>query len=197
MKEQCDKIRINLIGAGCSIQKSKINDVLLNRMFLVASKLRTTLSQALLDVDFFSLLDIAELKSISDFDNEFEFAGLLLDNPLSRLEIWKNGKRKKIIKFGELYNEGLLFPLYDIDVVKVDARIKNSFEIVFIENSMGTVLDLSVPIHNFSMDKLLFKICEVENSSHQKIVFDILYDGKTIFVRLPETLVTSLNVFLK
>lgn len=196
MTEHYDKIRINLVGVGYMIQKSKVPNALFNKMLLVAQKLNSSLSEALSDVEFFSILGSPEIRNISDLQTEFCYFGLL-DNPRSRIEIWKNGKKKKVLKVKQLYNEDLLFPLYDSKIIKANLTCRTKREFVFVEVSIGTVLDVSVSIPDFSTDKLLFKMCEVENGVKHNILFDVLYEGKTLFVRIPDTLVTSFNVLIK
>jgi hypothetical protein len=196
MKEHFDKVRINLVGIGYMIQKSIVSQSLFNEMFLVANNLNTTLNEALLDAEFFSILGLPELKSITDLRSEYCYFGLL-DDPRSRIEIWRNGKKKKVLDVRQLYCEDLLFPLYNTEVVKVQLSQVSKNEIIFVEVSIGTVLDVSVSMPHFSVDKLFFKICEVENGTRHRILFDVLYEGKTLFVRLPETLVTNFSVFLE
>ena len=196
MTEHYDKIRINLVGVGYMIQKSRVSNTLFNKMVLAAQKLNSSLDEALLDVEFFSVLDFPKISTISDFQTEFCYHGLL-DDPRSKIEIWMNGKKKKVLKVRQLYNEDLLFPLYDSKIFEANLTCRTKREFVFVEVSIGTVLDVSVNIPDFSADKLLFKICEVENGIKHSILFDVLYEGKTLFVRIPDTLVTSYNVFLK
>ncbi len=196
MTDQYDSIRISLVGVGYMIQKSKVNEALLARMFSVAAKLKSSLNDALLDAEFFPMLGVPELKSISDLEIEYSYFGLL-DDPRSRIEIWKNGKRKTILKLMQLYNKELLFPLYDLKLEEVSALAIKEFEMIVTELSIGTVLDVTVRIPNFSIDNLQFKICEVRGLGNQKLLFDVLYEEKTLFVRIPETLITNFSVYFK
>lgn len=193
MVEEMDRIRICLIGLGYEISKYQFDDSMFTKIRTVAKKLGLSIDAALTDADFFTLLEIPQIKNLSSFPTVFSYYGLLFDR--GRLEIWKNGKKKKVLTLKQLSNEELLFPLYDLKHEEVSVLNIGEFEMIAIEQSIGTVLDVTVRIPNFSIDNLQFKICEVKGLGNRKFLCDVLYEEKTLFVRIPETLITNFSVY--
>jgi len=69
-------LRIKLFGESFKIHKLKIDQNLLSGMVQVANKIKLPLQEALLDMDFFRILNCKDIQCINDLTG-FSFCGLI------------------------------------------------------------------------------------------------------------------------
>ena len=105
-----EKVKINFFGVVCNIFKGTVNEEIWNRINETAEKMKTQVEYAILDNDFFTMLDLPSFSSLNDMENIRHISGLL-NHSKSEIEIRMNKKRLAKISSNEIVNQNSLFPL--------------------------------------------------------------------------------------
>src|SRR5690606_14201584 len=122
----------------------------------IAGRLNITVAQALLDPFFYHKLGDKKISSFENLDPTTIYQGLL-DTPKNQIEIWYDGRKMVKTKMRELYDEMLLFPLYN--VLRVNAAQDRS-GIFILQREVGLINKYEHYLPGFSVEKLTFKILE-------------------------------------
>lgn len=207
MKENLNQIKIVFIGNSCLISGHRISKELQKRMEGVAQVLGTSLELALLDADFFRILNEPDLNSVNDLNNVFSYFGLLLDE-LASVEVWVNRKRRKTIKVVMVNQTDFLFtdanedryslfPKYNLSIEHCDID-KLKHNITFVERSIGGVMTFTSQIQNLDLYKFVWRggdICS-NHISRILILSNITYDGGELRATKSDNLVRSRSILL-
>lgn len=199
MQNTEDTVKISLRGIGCNIAKGVVDIEVWERMLNTAQKLESSIESALFDLDFFPLLDLPEYKSWRDFNNIFFISGLLYDTK-SFIEVRVNKKQKLKVYFRDIWNENLLFPLYNIELIEEiesDAGLK---KIVVVESEIGLIASYNYRLTNstFEIEKLKFSIRKIQVGANRyfNLLTDIHYDNQVLKKLKTDTLVSGGFVFI-
>ncbi len=208
MEENFDQIRIVLIGNSCLVTGHRITIEVQKKMEAVAKTLRSPLELALLDADFFRLLQEPNLNSLYNLNNEFSYFGLLLDE-IASIEIWINRKRRRTIKVAfedplhtrlKSVNQGsanLLFPEHNLNIQSCDL---NAFKknIILVERSVGGVMTFGTHAKNLDLSKFEWggHDIQLEHPPLFKMMTNILYDGANLTGTKSDNLVRSRSIML-
>lgn len=207
MKENLSQIKIVFIGNSCLVSGHKVTIELQKKMEAVAVVLGTSLELALLDADFFQLLNEPNLNSVNDLNNVFSYFGLVLDDT-ANIELWINRKRRKTIKSSILeqnislftdINEEMysLFPLYNVQIESLELGRFNP-NIIFMERNIGGVSEFSAMINRPDLSKFIWSGFDIfsYNTPNILILSDITYDGVSLSRTNLDNLVRSRQIYL-
>lgn len=191
-KECYDTIKIKLIGIGCLIAKSEVDLETFSKLTDTAERLKTSLQFAIYDAEFYAMLNMKGSNDLYKDKNKFEFYGLV-SNPKSQIEIWKNGKRRKTIKFSELENENQLFSEYKVETKKLFYQPSKVQNITLVESCVGSILIFKLQVKNFDLNLLQYRIYDIDVTpiSQEKILYNIQYNGQNIKKEMGENFITS------
>ncbi len=152
-------LRIKLFGESIKIHKLKIDGDIMPILITVANKVKLPLLEALLDVDFFRILNSQELQCINDLIG-YTFIGLI-NNSRNQVEI--SYGRKRIAKFNinELFDPSTLFPLYNTQINSVNLN-NLSTGIYIEEREIGLIGTYEMIVEEFQIDLLNFYLTKME-----------------------------------
>jgi hypothetical protein len=169
-----NKLKINFLGTGIEIKRIlSPNDVLENWKGIINQK--RTITEALLDPFFYYKLKDKKYTSLEDLPAE-KCSGIL-KAPKSQIEFWLN--RKKVYKLNtyELFNENVLFPLFNME------RMQNPFThnngIYILQNEIGTIgtYELMVNSKTLNIDDFIF---EIDSSNNKTFIKNIRYQNQNL-----------------
>jgi hypothetical protein len=151
------KLRVKLFGESFVIHQLKIDES--QPMFLnVANKIKMPLPEAILDINYFRILNNEEFQSINDLI-DYTYCGLI-NNYKNQVEI--SYGRKRIAKFNinELNNLTTLFSLYN---TKLNTFNINNIESGFYleESEVGLIGTFEIVVEDFQFDLLIFQLTKV------------------------------------
>ena len=178
-----DTFIINGFGLGYKISKATINDETRLKLENTAKRLQLNLNQALLDIDFFTLLNDNVFNSLSDLFVENAF-GLAIDKR-STFEIRKGTKKLRNIYSSDLIAEKTLFPIYNVQQKVLLNDNKN--QLFLVQQNFGCIYQFIIQTKHFNLSDLVFESLEWNNQSLQNyIIQQLYYDSKKInFIEYP------------
>lgn len=185
-----NKLKINFLGTGIEIKRILLpSDVLENWKGIINQK--RTISEALLDPFFYYKLKDKKYTSLEDLPAE-KCSGIL-NVPKSQIEFWLN--RKKVYKLNtyELFDENVLFPLFNIE------RMQNPFihdkGIYIIQNEIGTIgtYELMVDSNTLNIDDFIF---EIDGSQNATFIKNIRYQNQNLEFIKKDTMITYQSGFV-
>lgn len=181
---QLNKLKINFLGTGIEIKRILLpTDVLENWREIINTK--RTITEALIDPFFYYKIKDKKYTSLEDLPAE-KCSGIL-NAPKSQIEFWF--KRKKVYKLNtfELFNENVLFPLFNIE------RMHNPFTqnngIYILQNEIGTIgtYELMVNSETLNIDDFIF---EIDSSQNATFIKNIKYQNKNLEFIKKDTMIT-------
>lgn len=179
-----NKLKINFIGTGVEIKRILLPiEVLENWKSIINSK--RTITESLLDPFFYYKLKDKKYSSLEDLPAE-KCSGIL-NEPKSQIEFWF--KRKKVYKLftHELFNENVLFPLFNIE------RMQNPFVhnngIYILQNEIGTIgtYELMVNSNALNIDDFIF---EIDSNQNATFIKNIKYQNQNVAFIKKDTMIT-------
>ena len=179
-----NKLKINFIGCGLEIKRILLPiDVLENWKAIIYQK--RTITDALLDPFFYYKLEDKKYTNLEDLPSE-KCTGIL-NADKCQIEFWF--KRKKAYKLvtHELFNENVLFPLFNIE------REQDSFidkkGIYIIQNEVGTIGTYELLVNNevLNIDDFIF---EIDSSHNATFIKNIRYQNQNLEFIKKDTMIT-------
>lgn len=179
-----NKLKINFLGTGIEIKRMLLPvEVLENWKTIINPK--RTITEALLDPFFYYKLKDKKYTSLEDLPAE-KCTGIL-NAPKSQIEFWFN--RKKVYKLNthELFNENVLFPLFNIE--KIQNPFINAKGIYILQNEIGTIgtYELMMSSDKLNMDDFIF---EIDNCKNATFIKNIKYQNQNLEFIKKETMIT-------
>ena len=152
----------------------------------MALRQNRSLIDILLDPFFYYKLKNIQYNSIEDLSYD-KFSGLLNESK-NQIEIWFN--RKKIFKTNtiELYNEAVLFPLFNLNHISESFTDKKGIYIVQKEIGNLGVYELEVDKDNLLIDDFTFETQLYQNS---KIISGITHQNQCFSFIKKDTVITQ------
>ncbi len=190
-----DKIRLALHGNGFLITGYKPNASENELLRNTASQMQMTLEEALLDPEFYTNLGYDGIRSVHDLNNEFSFTGLLLDKS-AKVELFKNGRKKKTFKTNDILQINTLFPSIETSTDAFELALAAPDSIFFIEKTVGTIFNSTFTVPRFDYETLSLTIDKIKynHTDFCNLVSDIRYKGEMISKVNTDTLVISQQV---
>jgi hypothetical protein len=157
------KIKINIFGEGIEIWHLQLEPDIYHHWNTMANKKGLIFPDLLLDPFFYYNLKDARFKELSDINSSL-ISGMV-NTPKSIIEIWFN--RLKVLKIQSqvLFNEMLLFPLFNIEKSNYFSTYKLEKGIYVVQKTIGLLSSeqLEIKGHQLNIDDFNFSISEFEN----------------------------------
>ena len=184
-----NKLKINFIGTGVEIKRILLPiAVLENWKSSINSK--RTITESLLDPFFYYKLKDKKYNCLEDLPSE-KCTGIL-NAPKSQIEFWFN--RKKVYKLytHELFNENVLFPLFNIE--KTQNPFIHTKGIYILQNEIGTIgtFELMVNSETLNIDDFIF---EIDSSQNATFIKNIKYQNQNLKFIKKDTVITYQSGF--
>ena len=181
-----NKIKISWYGSGLEIRRLFLPENIKNEWEEMALRQNRSLIDILLDPFFYYKLKNIQYNSIEDLSYD-KFSGLLNESK-NQIEIWFN--RKKIFKTNtiELYNEAVLFPLFNLNHISESFTDKKGIYIVQKEIGNLGVYELEVDKDNLLIDDFTFETQLYQNS---KIISGITHQNQYFPFIKKDTVITQ------
>ena len=184
-----NKLKINFLGTGIEIKRILIPADVLDNWKTILNQKRT-ITDALLDPFFYYKLKDKKYTDLEDLPSE-KCAGILNANK-SQIEFWFN--RKKVYKLytHELFNENVLFPLFNVER-RQDPFI-NEKGIYIIQNEIGTIgsYELMINSEALNIDDFIF---EVDSNQNNTFIKNIRYQNQNLEFIKKDTMITYQSGF--
>ncbi len=188
MRTPLNKLKINLFGELWTLKKVVLNSIEREYFENIASRLKLSLHQALIDPFFYHHL---RLNSISNVDRlPCKEVGGLVNNTNHQIEIWFNGKKTEKIYIHDLEPSQYLFPLYQVK--KAIITDINTLGIYIEQKEMGYIGSYERLVDNFSIDDLTFSLLEMNN---HLLLDNITHKNAKMVFKRRETLITYQNSY--
>jgi len=184
------KIKINIFGEGIEIRHLQLDTDTYNLWTEIAIAKKQLLTNLLLDPFFYYNLKNKKYNSMDDLPCE-KFSGLINENK-NQIEFWFN--RKKVFKTNtiELFNEALLFPLFNVKQLPEFFTDKQGIYIMQKEMGNLGVYELEVNTDNLLLDDFTF---ETELYESSKIISRIKYKNISFSFLKKDTVITHQSGF--
>ena len=186
------KIRINTFGEGIEIRQLCLDSETREHWMAIAAKKNRLLTDLVLDPFFYYGLKDKKIKMLSDIDANL-ISGMQ-NTSKSQIEIWF--KRRKVLKIQshELFNEVVLFPLFQID--KQASFISDNLEngLYVIQKTIGLLRSewLEVECKQLHIDDFVFT---VDNYQKEHFLTDITYQNQKLSFKKSDTIITYQTAF--
>jgi hypothetical protein len=171
------KIKINIFGEGLEIRQIQLDPKPHQQWTAIALKKKQSLPALLLDPFFYYELKDNSISSILDLDAKV-LSGVL-DKPKSQIEIWFNRYKLLKLKPNELFNEMLLFPLYNIE--KKSGFNSNELErgLYSVKKEIGLIasLELQIATDRLNIDDFTFTTSVFQN---EQFLTEIKYQNQNL-----------------
>lgn len=184
-----NKLKINFLGNGIEIKRILLPTYVLDNWKGIINQKRT-ISEALLDPFFYYKLKDKKYTSLEDLPSE-KCIGIL-NTQKSQIEFWFNRKKVYKLKTHELFNENILFPLFNIE--KVENTFIHDNGIYILQNEIGTIgiYEIMVNSDKLNIDDFIFEIDSFENTSFIK---SIKYQNQNLDFIKKDTMITYQSSF--
>lgn len=182
------KLKINIFGESFKLKYILLSDEQKAGFEIIANHLKLPLCKALIDPYFYFLLKDKKVQSIDDLTGKY-WEGLL-NTPKNHIEIWFKNKKIQKLKFDDLIEKQLLFPLYR---TSLDRTFQQKSGIYIEQKAIGLVDSLEINIDDFKIDDLEFQLLEI---NELLILENLKYKNQLLKSKKKETLITFQNGYL-
>ena len=188
-------LRIKLFGESFKIHKLKIDDNMMPMLVNVANKVKLPLLEALLDINFFRILNSQGLQCVNDLI-EHTFNGLI-NNYRNQVEISYGRKRIAKFKIEELFYSTTLFPLYNTQINNININTISS-GIYIEEREIGLIGTYEIMIEELQIDLLKFYLTKIILSNENlELLKMITYKSQLMECVKSDSLLRHQRCFLK
>jgi len=188
-------LRIKLFGESFKIHKLKIDDNMMPMLVNVANKVKLPLLEALLDINFFRILNSQGLQCVNDLI-EHTFNGLI-NNYRNQVEISYGRKRIAKFKIEELFYSTTLFPLYNTQINNININTISS-GIYIEEREIGLIGTYEIMIEELQIDLLKFYLTKIILSNENlELLKMITYESQLMECVKSDSLLRHQRCFLK
>lgn len=131
------------------------------------------------------------LNEAQNFEGLKTYRGANLLEP-GQIEFWKDRKRLKTYKFQEIVQSMVLFPILNIEEVKLSAGDKSKKAIAFGYQEKGFLAKFSIQSEKFLMDHLQFYVIEIPTVPvKMKVLYKVVYRVKELKSVKSDTVLTG------
>ena len=178
-------------GVGCRIVQEIFDEQKWQKIMERSKQMKLPVEQAVFDSDFFKQLNMPNYSAWSDFNKDLDVSGLLND-PNSFIEIKAQNRKKLKVFFKDIFDESLLFPLYNIELVEAVMEPKQENRIIIAETEIGLIASYDLFTPKFEIQKLKLFIAKITiGQRYFTILSNIFYDEKLLMSNNSDTLVTG------
>ncbi|MGV8815598.1 MAG: hypothetical protein ACOH2D_15965 [Gelidibacter sp.] len=186
------KIKINTFGEGIEIRRLHLDPETYLHWSTIAAKRNRPLTDLLLDPFFYYGLKDKKIKELSDIDATL-ISGML-NTSKSQIEIWF--KRRKVLKIqsNELFNDMVLFPLFQVEknLTFLSQELDNGIYVV--QKTIGLLRSeqLEVTSERLYVDDFTFAIANYET---EQFLTAISYQNQKLKFIKSDTIITYQTAF--
>ena len=186
------KIKINTFGEGIEIRQLHFDVETYQHWSTIAAKRNRALTDLLLDPFFYYGLKDKKIKELSDIDATL-ISGML-NTSKSQIEIWF--KRRKVLKIQshELFNDMVLFPLFQVEknVTFLSKELESGIYVV--QKTIGLLRSeqLEVTSERLNADDFTFAIAHYET---EQFLTAISYQNQKLKFIKSDTIITYQTAF--
>jgi len=187
-------LKAKLYGESYKIHRLHITTKYISQFQEVAVHLGEPLDTALLNVNFYKYLKIKEIQSIQDL-KQSTYGGLM-NNEKSLLELWLGRRRVIKIGLGNLFQQQTLFPLYQTQFNRINAKLKSGFYLE--EKETGNIGIYETKVEDFKIDDLKFHLSDILFTGvNYQLLNEISYKKQNLQLIKSNTLLRYQRCFLK
>ncbi len=186
---------INLFGVGLKYAVFDLPETIYEKMNQLSLKTNQSLTQIVGDLEFWELYGMNQVFDLPIISKGFG----LVENESSIFE-WKNNRKLiRKINLHQLSNDGLLFPIYNIEYKNENLILKSDekqIKLILLEFSKGPVAKYSINQEiNLEDLNFVFKSIEIENESFS-FLSGVKYKDQILTSKSDHSLVTHQRVFI-
>ncbi len=179
---QDQKLHINLIGTGYELNCALVQKEHEHTAIHLA---KTFLEEAEEKQAKHNLSEAQYLEGLKSY------RGANLLEP-GQIEFWKDRKRLKTYKFQEIVQSMMLFPILNIEELKLSAGDESKKAIAFGYQEKGFLAKYSIQSEKFLMDDLRFYVIEIPTMPvKMKVLYKVVYRGKELRSVKEDTVLTG------
>lgn len=179
---------INLFGDAMYFNIVELTDIQFSKLTFISDKSNIPKEELLVDL---SVLQILGINSFDQFNVISSFGGIIYNNK-TKFEYRNNRKLLRKIPLSELNNDGLLFPMYQINDLKIDLTsfqldLKNRFVMVdILRGHIGKYcFDEEVKLGD-----IIFDFTTVFNKKNsERLLTNISYQSRNIINKSKDALI--------
>jgi hypothetical protein len=179
-----NKLKISFLGTGIEIKRILVPEEVLEQWKGII-KSKRPLVEALLDPFFFYQLKDKNYTSLEDLPAELCTG--ILNFPKSQIEFWINKKKVHKLNTHEIFNESVLFPLFNIK--KAPYAFVEAKGLYIVQHEIGTVgnYELTVATETMNIDDYTF---EIDNCREFKFLKNIKFQNQDLAFVKKDTMIT-------
>ncbi|MEC5165940.1 hypothetical protein RCH18_001674 [Flavobacterium sp. PL11] len=186
------QIKINIFGEGIEIRHLLLDPEILEQWNEIASRKNKVITDLITDPFFYHALRNPNIRSLEDLNANVVKA--MLDTSMSQIEIWF--QRHKVIKFKshELFNEMVLFPLFQIQENLVFGTNEFHAGLYAIKKEKGLLRSISIETldEELNLDDFIFEVSYYQNN---RILTNINYKNQQLQLIKSDTLIIHQSAF--
>jgi hypothetical protein len=186
------QIKINLFGEGIEIRQLLLDPEILKQWNKIADRKNKVITDLITDPFFYHGLRNPNIKSLEDC--RANVAQAMLHSPKGQIEIWF--QRRKVLKFKshELFNEMVLFPLFQTKENLVFGTPELQAGLYSIKKETGLLQSLTIDTldEKLNLNDFVFELSSFQNN---RIVTTITYKQQQLEFSKSDTLITNESAF--
>lgn len=186
------QIKINIFGEGIELRYLLLDPEILEQWSEIASRKNKVITDLITDPFFYHGLQNPNIKSLEDCGANVVQA--MLHSPKSQIEIWF--QRHKVIKFKshELFNEMVLFPLFQTTEKLVFGIPELQAGLYAIKKETGLLQSLTIATldEKLNLNDFVFELSWFQNN---RILTNITYKNQHLRLIKSDTLLTYQSAF--
>jgi hypothetical protein len=176
------KLKINLYGESWTLKKFECSPTDFGLCQEIANKMKLTITEALLSPFFYYNLKLPNISSLEYLPGKV-ISGLL-NTPSNQIEIWYDGKRMKRLHISDFNQADMLFPLYNVEKIKIENNYKPG---IYIEQkAFGLIGSYEALINSFDLDNLKFRLLYLRGIN---LLQKISYEGTELKLKKKDALI--------
>lgn len=186
------QIKINLFGEGIEIRHLLLDTEILEHWNEIANRKNKVITDLITDPFFYHALRNPNIRSLEDINANVVKA--MLDTSMSQIEIWF--QRHKVIKFKshELFNDMVLFPLFQTKENLVFGAHQLQAGLYSIKKETGLVRSIAIDTldQDLNLDDFVFELSSFQNN---RILTNITYKQQQLEFVKSDTLIIHESAF--
>ena len=186
------QIKINIFGEGIEIRHLLLDPEILEQWNELANRKNKVITDLITDPFFYHALRNPNIRSLEDINANVVKA--MLDTSMSQIEIWF--QRHKVIKFKshELFNEMVLFPLFQTreNLLFGTNELQDGLYSIKKEKSLLLSIAIETLDEELNLDDFIFEVSSYQNN---RLLTNITYKNQQLRFIKSDTLITHQSAF--
>lgn len=186
------QIKINIFGEGIEIRYLLLDPEILEQWNEIANRKNKVITDLITDPFFYHALRNPNIRSLEDINANIVKA--MLDTSMSQIEICF--QRHKVIKFKshELFNEMVLFPLFQTKENLVFGTNEFQAGLYSIKKEKGLLRSIAIETSDeeLNLDDFIFEVSYYQNN---RMLTNITYKNQQLRLIKSDTLITHQSAF--